>query len=56
MARISSNSELTNSAISCRHSGEFASREARVRLMPSALAMSVTVAPRFKQVVPRHTC
>jgi hypothetical protein len=34
--RISSNSELTNSVSSCRHSGEFALRDALVRLMPSA--------------------
>jgi hypothetical protein len=40
---MSSCSELTNSASSCRHSGEFALREAIVRLMPSASAMSVTV-------------
>jgi hypothetical protein len=34
--RISSYSELTNSAWTCRHSGEFALRDALVRLMPSA--------------------
>jgi hypothetical protein len=39
IACISSRSSLTNSAISCRHSGEFTSREARVRPMPSASAM-----------------
>jgi hypothetical protein len=39
-------SELTNSAMSCRHSGEFALRNAIVRLMRSASAMSVTCAGR----------
>jgi hypothetical protein len=31
--------------MSCRHSGEFAVREASVRPMPSASAMSLTVVP-----------
>jgi hypothetical protein len=37
----------------CRHSGEFASRDASVRSMPSASAMSVTVAPEARALAIR---
>ena len=40
-----SHSSPTNSALNCRRSGEFASREASVRPIPSASAMWVMVAP-----------
>ena len=50
MARISLCSELTNSARSCRHSGEFALRDAVVRLMPSVSAMSVTGCGRCERL------
>ena len=42
-----------NSAITCRHSGEFASRDARVRPIPSASAISVTVAPEASALAMR---